>query len=66
MAQVPVDNVRVSACRQIAAAIAADVQLYINAHTSVGVERCAHTARMAWTIAVHHSSTWRSIAIATN
>ena len=39
MATVPVDEKKVDACRALAAAIADDVQKYIDAHTSVGVER---------------------------
>jgi beta-lysine 5,6-aminomutase alpha subunit len=39
MATVPVDAAKVARCRALAAAIAADVQAYIDRHTSVGVER---------------------------
>ncbi len=39
MAQVPVDESVVSACRRHAAAIADDVQTYVDRHTTVGVER---------------------------
>jgi beta-lysine 5,6-aminomutase alpha subunit len=39
LAQVPIDEGKVAACREIAGEIADDVQGYINAHTSVGVER---------------------------
>jgi beta-lysine 5,6-aminomutase alpha subunit len=39
MAAVPMDTGKVARCRAIAAEIAADVQRYIDAHTSVGVER---------------------------
>ncbi len=39
MARVPVDETKVAACREIAGEIADDVQRYIDAHTSVGVER---------------------------
>ncbi len=39
MATVPMDVRTVAACRAIAAEIADDVQRYIDAHTSVGVER---------------------------
>jgi len=39
MARVPVDEAKVAACRALAAAVATDVQSYIDAHTSVGVER---------------------------
>jgi beta-lysine 5,6-aminomutase alpha subunit len=39
MASVPVDVRKVARCREIAAAIADDVQRYIDAHTTVGVER---------------------------
>jgi beta-lysine 5,6-aminomutase alpha subunit len=39
MATVPVDMKKVSRCREVAARIADDVQRYIDAHTSVGVER---------------------------
>jgi len=39
MARVPVDTERVARCRALASAIAADVQAFIDAHTSVGVER---------------------------
>jgi beta-lysine 5,6-aminomutase alpha subunit len=39
MANVPVDAARVRECREMAAAVATDVQGYIDAHTSVGAER---------------------------
>jgi beta-lysine 5,6-aminomutase alpha subunit len=39
MAHVPVDEGKVATCREIAGEIADDVQRYIDAHTSVGVER---------------------------
>jgi beta-lysine 5,6-aminomutase alpha subunit len=39
MALVPMDTQKVAACRALAAEVADDVQSYINAHTSVGVER---------------------------
>jgi beta-lysine 5,6-aminomutase alpha subunit len=39
MARVPVDNHTVARCRELAAAIAADVQTTIDSHTTVGVER---------------------------
>jgi beta-lysine 5,6-aminomutase alpha subunit len=39
MATVPMDERKVAHCREIAAHIAADVQSYIDTHTSVGVER---------------------------
>jgi beta-lysine 5,6-aminomutase alpha subunit len=39
MATVPMDVRKVARCREIAAEIADDVQRYIDAHTSVGVER---------------------------
>jgi beta-lysine 5,6-aminomutase alpha subunit len=39
MATVPVDQEKVARCRALAADIADDVQRYIDAHTSVGVER---------------------------
>src|SRR5580693_9158417 len=39
MAQVPVDPAAVDACRASAADIADDVQRFIDAHTTVGVER---------------------------
>jgi beta-lysine 5,6-aminomutase alpha subunit len=39
MATVPMNTGKVARCRAIAAEIAADVQRYIDAHTSVGVER---------------------------
>jgi beta-lysine 5,6-aminomutase alpha subunit len=39
MATVPVDPTTVSQCRQLAHEIASEVQGYIDAHTSVGVER---------------------------
>jgi beta-lysine 5,6-aminomutase alpha subunit len=39
MASVPMDVRKVARCREIAAAIAGDVQRYIDAHTTVGVER---------------------------
>jgi beta-lysine 5,6-aminomutase alpha subunit len=41
MATVPVDVQKVARCRQLASAIAADVQHFIDAHTTVGVERTA-------------------------
>src|SRR5579864_6436997 len=39
MATVPLDAEKVARCRELAAAIAADVQRYIDSHTTVGVER---------------------------
>src|SRR5689334_24501737 len=39
MAQVPVDQRVVDSCREIASNIADDVQRFIEAHTTVGVER---------------------------
>ena len=39
MLTVPMDPEKVSRCRRLAAAVADDVQRYIDAHTSVGVER---------------------------
>ncbi|HEY2515199.1 MAG TPA: lysine 5,6-aminomutase subunit alpha [Polyangiaceae bacterium] len=39
MATVPMDDRKVAHCRDLAAHIAADVQSYIDQHTSVGVER---------------------------
>ena len=39
MIRVPVDDNVVARCREHAAAIASDVQRYIDAHTTVGVER---------------------------
>src|SRR5689334_23429222 len=39
MAQVPVDQRVVDSCREIASNIADDVQRFIDAHTTVGVER---------------------------
>jgi beta-lysine 5,6-aminomutase alpha subunit len=39
MAQVPVDTKVVARCRKLAADIAADVQRFIDGHTTVGVER---------------------------
>ncbi len=39
MPRVPVDESQVARCREHAAAIASDVQKYIDAHTTVGVER---------------------------
>jgi len=39
MATVPMDLEKVARCRELAAAVADDVQRYIDAHTSVGVER---------------------------
>ena len=39
MATVPVDDKTVARCRELAASIASDVQTYIDAHTTVGVER---------------------------
>src|ERR1700690_180725 len=39
MATVPMDRAKVARCRAIAAEIADDVQRYIDAHTTVGVER---------------------------
>jgi beta-lysine 5,6-aminomutase alpha subunit len=41
MASVPMDPRKVGRCRELAAEIAADVQRYIDAHTTVGVERTA-------------------------
>ncbi|HEY1958685.1 MAG TPA: lysine 5,6-aminomutase subunit alpha [Polyangiaceae bacterium] len=39
MAHVPMDEKKVASCRALAATVATDVQRYIDAHTSVGVER---------------------------
>ena len=39
MLTVPMDTKKVGRCRELAAAVADDVQRYIDAHTSVGVER---------------------------
>jgi beta-lysine 5,6-aminomutase alpha subunit len=39
MLTVPMDVEKVARCRQLAASVADDVQRYIDAHTSVGVER---------------------------
>ncbi len=39
MATVPVDAKKVASCRALAAEVADDVQRYIDAHTTVGVER---------------------------
>src|SRR6476619_3444592 len=39
MIRVPMDEAKVARCREIAANVADDVQRYIDAHTSVGVER---------------------------
>ena len=39
MATVPMDSRKVARCRALAAEIASDVQRYIDAHTTVGVER---------------------------
>jgi beta-lysine 5,6-aminomutase alpha subunit len=39
MGSVPLDEAKVARCRQLAAEIADDVQRYIDAHTTVGVER---------------------------
>src|SRR5271165_6639330 len=39
MATVPMDPHKVARCRELAAEIADDVQRYIEAHTTVGVER---------------------------
>ncbi len=39
MARVPVDLHKVARCRELASEIAEDVQRYIDAHTTVGVER---------------------------
>jgi len=39
MGQVALDQARVSRCRAVAAEIATEVQAFINAHTTVGVER---------------------------
>jgi hypothetical protein len=39
MLTVPMDVEKVARCRQLAGAVADDVQRYIDAHTSVGVER---------------------------
>ena len=39
MAHVPMDEEKVATCRGLAARVADDVQRYIDAHTSVGVER---------------------------
>src|SRR5579872_3748760 len=39
MATVPLDAAKVARCRSLASEIADDVQRYIGAHTTVGVER---------------------------
>lgn len=39
MARVPMDEAKVARCRELADAIASDVQQFIDAHTTVGVER---------------------------
>jgi beta-lysine 5,6-aminomutase alpha subunit len=39
MAEVPVDQKKVDRCRELASGIADDIQQYIAAHTTVGVER---------------------------
>ncbi len=39
MAEVPVDEKKVARSRALAASVAADVQRYVDAHTTVGVER---------------------------
>ena len=39
MLTVPMDTKKVARCRELAGAVADDVQRYIDAHTSVGVER---------------------------
>lgn len=39
MLRVPMDEKKVARCRELAAAVADDVQTYIDTHTSVGVER---------------------------
>ena len=39
MANVPLDQAKVDRCRELAAAVAADVQTFIDTHTTVGVER---------------------------
>src|SRR3954451_20431342 len=39
MLTVPMDPRKVARCRELAGAVADDVQRYIDAHTSVGVER---------------------------
>jgi beta-lysine 5,6-aminomutase alpha subunit len=39
MAHLPIDAAKVSRCRELAGEIACDVQRYIDAHTTVGVER---------------------------
>jgi beta-lysine 5,6-aminomutase alpha subunit len=39
MLRVPMDEKKVARCRELAAAVAEDVQGYIDGHTSVGVER---------------------------
>src|SRR5580704_886811 len=39
MATVPMDVRKVARCRELAAEVADDVQRYIDAHTTVGVER---------------------------
>lgn len=39
MGTVPIDAAKVARCRELAGDIAADVQRYIDAHTTVGVER---------------------------
>ncbi|RYE91980.1 MAG: D-lysine 5,6-aminomutase subunit alpha, partial [Myxococcales bacterium] len=39
MAEVPVDLAKVERCRELAASVAAEVQQFIDAHSTVGVER---------------------------
>jgi beta-lysine 5,6-aminomutase alpha subunit len=39
MGTVPIDARKVARCRELAGEIATDVQRYIDAHTTVGVER---------------------------
>lgn len=39
MAKLPIDADRVASCRRLAASVADEVQTFIDAHTSVGVER---------------------------
>jgi len=39
MADVPVDTKKVERCRELSADVAADVQRFIDAHTTVGIER---------------------------
>ena len=39
MATVPLDKAKVDRCRELAAAVASDVQSFIDEHTTVGVER---------------------------